>query len=475
MAKKKNSGYSGYSGSDYDSYSDSYGGGFDYGYDPSGNYSGSDYPGYPDYPNDFGRPSDTSNSGQSGNGGFDYVSLIISLIGGMVCFIIGNIVYTNLMFSGLWRPLVVGIFFLIVAVVLFLVAKLCALIGGYSRASGKDNLKALIMAVAIFSAGTLFELIYEQDLTISRAETPTNSFSSYVFLMDNTLSMERNDPAKESEKAIAEVMKNERGTKYCVYTFGDDAHLYHGIKDADQAAKQTYSFEFDSIYTDVLGSLNTVLDDIANGKIAAGSRPLVIVATDGQSYDDGLNYVLNKADNVNATICVIGFGEADESFVTRLADGSGGTFKMIDDASQLTSSLQGVVNDAKKEIVATTAGFQRDLLNTRIRAGLDWVLTIERLLFLILLGFMFLLLKSFQIRSGGASSRTLIPNIVVIAIGALGIEVGMNMLGLPAFFMRMLLCVCFTMIITCKGIPQSYPVLTNTDAEFQVDEYSRKY
>lgn len=475
MAKKKNSGYSGYSGSDYGSYGDSYGGGNDYSYDPSGNYSDNDYPGYPDYPNSSGGSSDTFSGGQNGNGGFDYVSLIISLIGGVVCFIIGNIAYTNLMFSGLWRPLVVGIFFLIVAVVLFLVAKLCALIGGYSRASGKDNLKALIMAVAIFAAGTLFELIYEQDLTISRAGTPANSFSSYVFLMDNTYSMRGNDPGKESERAIGEVMKNEREAKYCVYTFDEDAHLYHGIKDADQAKKQTYSFDFNGSYTNLLGSLDTALDDIAKGRIAAGSRPLIIVATDGQSYDDGLNYVLNKADNVNATICIIGFGEAEESFVTRLADGSGGTFKMIDDASQLTSSLQGVVDDAKKEIVATTAGFQRDILNTRIRAGLDWVLTIERLLFLILLGFMFLLLKSFQIRSGGTSPQTLIPNIVVIAIGALGIEVGMNMLGLPAFFMRMLLCVCFTMIITCKGIPQSYPVLTNTDAEFQIDEYSPKY
>ena len=474
MTKKKNSGYSGYSGSDYGSYGDSYGGGSDYSYDPSGNYSDNDYPGYSYSPNDSDGPSDTSNGGQNGNGGFDYVSLIISLIGGVVCFIIGNIIYTNLMFSGLWRPLVVGIFFLIVATVLFLVAKLCALIGGYSRASGKDNLKALIMAVAIFAAGTLFELIYEQELTISRTEQATpGNFSSYVFLMDTTASMGWNDPGSESKRAIAEVMKNEEGTKYCVYTFEEDAHLYHGMMDASQAADQVYSFTYGG-GTDIIKSLNTVFDDIAKGTIAAGNRPLIILATDGEDNGD-MNRVLSKADNVNATICVIGFGDADESFVRSLADGSGGAFKMINDASQLTGSLQGVVDDAKKEIVATTAGFQRDLLNTRIRAGLDWVLAIERLLFLILLGLMFLLLKSFQIRSGGTSSKTLIPNVVVIAIGALGIELGMNMLGLPAFFMRMLLCMCFTMIITCKGIPQSYPVLTNTDAEFQVDEYSPKY
>lgn len=474
MAKKKNSGYSGYSSSDYGSYGEPYGGGSDYSYDPSGDYSGSDYSGYPYSPNDSGGPSDTSNGGQNGNGGFDYVSLIISLIGGVVCFIIGNIAYTNLMFSGLWRPLVVGIFFLIVAAVLFLVAKLCALIGGYSKASGKDNLKALIMAVAIFAAGTLFELIYEQELTISRTEQAApGNFSSYVFLMDTTASMGGNDPGSESERAIAEVMKNEEGIKYCVYTFEEDAHLYHGMMDANQAADQIYSFTY-SGGTDIIKSLNTVFDDIAKGTIAAGNRPLIILATDGEDNGD-LNRVLSKADNVNATICVIGFGDADESFVKSLAEGSGGAFKMIDDASRLTSSLQGVVDDAKKEIVATTAGFQRDLLNTRIRAGLDWVLAIERLLFLILLGLMFLLLKSFQIRSGGTSSKTLIPNIVVIAIGALGIELGMNMLGLPAFFMRMLLCMCFTMIITCKGIPQSFPVLTNTDAEFQVDEYSPKY
>ena len=208
MTKKKNSGYSGYSGSDYGSYGDSYGGGSDYSYDPSGNYSDNDYPGYSYSPNDSDGPSDISNGGQNENGGFDYVSLIISLIGGVVCFIIGNIVSTNLMFSGLWRPLVVGIFFLIVATVLFLVAKLCALIGGYSRASGKDNLKALIMAVAIFAAGTLFELIYEQELTISRTEQATpGNFSSYVFLMDTTASMGWNDPGSESKRAIAEVMK----------------------------------------------------------------------------------------------------------------------------------------------------------------------------------------------------------------------------------------------------------------------------
>lgn len=475
MAKKKNSGYSGYSGSDYGSYGDSYGGGSDYSYDPSGYYSDNDYPGYSYSPNDSGGPSDTSNGGQTGNGGFDYVSLIISLIGGVVCFIIGNIAYTNLMFSGLWRPLVVGIFFLIVAAVLFLVAKLCALIGGYSKASGKDNLKALIMAVAIFAAGTLFELIYEQELTISRTEQATpGNFSSYVFLMDTTGSMDDNDPSNESERAIAEVMKNEQGMKYCVYTFNTNAHLYHGMVDAGQADNQIYSFDYIGT-TEIIKSLNTVLDDIAKGTIAAGNRPLIILATDGIDSNKNINLVLSNADKVNATICVIGFGAADASFVKQLAEGSGGAFKMIDDASRLTSSLQGVVDDAKKEIVATTAGFQRDLLNTRIRAGLDWVLAIERLLFLILLGLMFLLLKSFQIRSGGTSSKTLIPNIVVIAIGALGIELGMNMLGLPAFFMRMLLCVCFTMIITCKGIPRSYPVLTNTDAEFQVDEYSPKY
>lgn len=457
MGKKRN-------GSQYPGYS----GGNPYG---SAGYGSDSYAEDP-FQNDGSYPSGgLNNNSVDKKGEYDLASLLISVVAGVLCFFVGNSVYVRLMFGNMWRPLVIGLFFLIVTVFLLVAARLCAAVGGYSRASMKDNLKALAIVVVIFLSVILFEFVYERDLTIFKREenAPAAEVSSYVFLIDTTVSMQSNDPYHESEAAISEVMSNERNMDYCVYTFSDDAELYHGMKAASRVKRQSYSFEYDGLCTDILQSLDTVLDDIAVGKIAAGNRPLILIVTDGESNGNEMDLLLDKADRVNAILCAIGFGGAEETFVESLTARSSGVFRMIDNASNITSSFRDVVSDVKRqEILATTAGYQRDMLSTRERAGLDWVLAAERILFLAALGFMYLLLKSFQIRSGGSSLNTLVPNIVVIAIGAMSIEIGMNLLHFPAWLMRMIMCICFTLIIVCRGEKASVAPPNHSDSSVDI-------
>ena len=77
------------------------------------------------------------------------------------------------------------------------------------------------------------------------------------------------------------------------------------------------------------------------------------------------------------------------------------------------------------------------------------------ILFLLCLGAGFIWIKSLLLRTNDTDANVLVPNVACVLVGALCIEVGMNIFFLPENAMRLLMCIGFTILLT-KEVKRSF-------------------
>lgn len=117
---------------------------------------------------------------------------------------------------------------------------------------------------------TLLEFLYELSPEHKEIEA-----SSYVFILDESGSMNSNDPSGLRYKAISEIMREERNDlPYMVYTFSDNARIVRnmGPLETDYNEIPVTSDGGTSIFGTVIQVLNDYKDEVWNG----GPTPKII-------------------------------------------------------------------------------------------------------------------------------------------------------------------------------------------------------
>ncbi len=322
---------------------------------------------------------------------------ILTLVYGVIYYILGEIIVKSL-FNNLWNPLAVAIYVVLFAILLIPILLLIAR-GSGNMQGGLGGFFAMtgLLLVILFMSTLLLEFLYELGGKVS-TYTPT----SYIFVIDDSASMSYNDFENERVSAIPEIMEGE-SIPYAVYKFSDDATL---IRDMDMyQGADNLSFASDGIYTDVLNSLYTVSQGIKAGEIDGGQRPKILLLSDGDSYADGLEDVLKEFNDLGISVSTVGFGDANDTLMTDIAEGTGGVYIKCTD-----------LNALKDDIERSISSFStRTLLTPRRRVKWDALYMILRILFLTIIG----VIISFIKRNGAFDSPN--ANLLLIISASQGL------------------------------------------------------
>ncbi len=310
--------------------------------------------------------------------------LIVGLIAGLVAGILASILYSSFVDS--WsRPVLIGLLFLIFTLLVgFALFITMNSIGESDESFLFLSSNGLIIAgvvasmMILFGLGALLEVIYEADKSIA------NQPVSYVFLLDESGSMESNDAECERYNAVNNMVKLLPGeTDYAVYMFADDT-----ICVRDMAPVSHGDFVADTALADSIGAgtairdgLETVLADIRSGRLSSsGDSIRVILLTDGSATDMtafiGSRKVIKAYKSAHVSISAVGLGNVDQRLLNKLTEKTGGIYVPIQDATQLTQGF----------VAATAVDSDRDLLSQRHMTSMNWLYMLLRIIFLTILG-----------------------------------------------------------------------------------------
>ncbi len=298
---------------------------------------------------------------------------------------------------------------------------------------GKMAGLGFLMLLLFIGSTALFEFIYEQDINIAVGKDSDAANGRYVFLIDDSGSMQ-----KDAEAGV--VVNDINGTRFdvvedfiktlsdksefAVYLFANETTCITpmgSVKPSEYVMdKTTYGGG-----TYMLTALEEIVDEVGDPQ-----KPTIIVTlTDGEPHDaDYIDRVVAKCNENNMQIDAIGFGNPDSAFMTNLATRTGGTYSDAGDVNNLADTMANVVN------VVSSDG--SDLLGKHHVA--DILHIIMRIVFLILMALIFTIAKELFIGDRKYNKTLAIVTFVIGALAAVLFEV-MMLLPIPALLARLML------------------------------------
>lgn len=375
----------------------------------------------------------------------DYIKHILcSGLIGVIFWLIGEAVYDALT-RKIWQPLGIAVYFCIFAVIMIVGMYVLALFrGDYNKALDKDikpisdNLAPMALLLTIFFIFTgFFEFLYELGGK-KLIKEPT----SYVFLIDDSGSMSSNDPNCERASAIKKIMeKQEADFPYSVYSFTNESQLMKEMG----PYKPEDSYQFNSNGgTNIVGSLDTVLDEIIANK-SIDDMPRIMLVSDGSSSSVGSNKVIEKCNDSGISISSISFGNFfKNSLLNKLSTRTGGVYVNVENIDELDAKMQEAI----------TSNATRNLISERYLPRLNWLYAILRILFLLLMSMLWAVIKNIAYcgnmrkpnEENYSYDNVVMFTVVWAFISILIMEFATAHLELPEKLARLLLAILWTII-----------------------------
>lgn len=383
--------------------------------------------------------------------------LVVSLIAGFVGAVLDAVLYhwlVNTMSLRILIPLLFAVF----------AGILCAAVSVYMACFGKGEEAFLMLegrtmltvglicaVVVLFFSAMLLEWLYDSDFQGTQPST------SYIFVLDESGSMTINDPSYSRYSAVEDVMEHRSDNlPYAVYMFAEDCVQIRPMGNQTQGpVKRPENADYAiGNNTGIQNALETVLEELQSGRLEAGSAPHVILMTDGYASDMSTfsgGSVLRKLSREGARISTVGLGSVDDGLMQRIADKTGGTFVMVEDAADLAQGFENV----------TLANSQNDLLSTRTGVRSNVLYFFLRLLFLLILGAVMGCLKAMA--CGEDFLLILIVTLAGALVGTLLMEL-CQLLGMPEWMGQILFWILLS--VTPNRVP--LPVYRASHGSMQI-------
>ena len=282
----------------------------------------------------------------------------------------------------------------------------------------------------------------------------------YVFLIDDSGSMNHpswgNDQDDKRYDAVEQVVRGFNGyNKFAVYRFGTNLTV-----DVEMGAADASTYKFnragvkDGGETYLLTAIDKIIDRVDTSNIATN----IIVLTDGAPSDyRRYDRVVDKCNSKNVMVSCIGFGDADEAFLRQITDDTKGIHVINNDLSMLLHDVGQVVeyvtettrvpaeNNANTNInnntqpntntssntntqegtttkITTTTSNDTDLLGRRNPLHPSGLHMFMRIIFLIVLAFIWTVVKQLLSTDRNFSMSAAIITFVIAAVAALVVE-----------------------------------------------------
>lgn len=372
--------------------------------------------------------------------------LPISLLLGVVAWIICLVLYDALV--DIWaRPFVIATCFGVLALIVIAGVYITSLAFGTLEENilnGSDSnsipLFLVGIVVAVFALGALFQWIYGLSFDAERNE-PT----SYVFIIDDSGSMESNDPTGLRYKAIQEVLADvDSSFPYMVYGFADETTILREMAPASSGV-----FSAEGQYnggTYIKATLQKVIDDYRKGVWTGGDYPKIIFLTDGYASDLGLfssvNGVLKEYSRTGISISTVGLGDVDDRLLQKIATKTGGVFIDIADASLLSDAMKSAAKESTSD----------DLLTMRYSQNAELLYGFLRILFISLLGIAIGFGTSIAYGQMDSSSLILLSSAIKAVWGAMMLEILTSCFGLSDRVLWFVLWILISLTICTKQV-----------------------
>lgn len=309
----------------------------------------------------------------------------------------------------------------------------------YNRTFKKVSIKQWLGTLAAMLVLTIgFEWIYEMQF-----QGQVKQYDTYLFVIDNSGSMDGSDPEGLRFKAIENVLKEKADSfSYAVYLFSDSTELVRKLGDQTEGAD--YNRGENQGMTAIKRALQKVLEDLENGTLDLGKRKGHVIllsdgaATDIDSYGE-LAAVLDGFVQKGVSISTVGLLDADEQLMSFIAEQAGGVFVSVEDIADLEAAM---VQAGKNEIV------QRNLIDYREGEQKKVLYAGMRIGFLIILGGLIGLQKVVICERFLDTLSVIRSAAVGSVLAGLCMEIGMNQMGVEPFFVRGVFCgvICFTLL-----------------------------
>jgi len=376
----------------------------------------------------------------------DVSVLISSIVAGVIGCILSAIVY-NLIRGNMWSPLAVGISFAIFAIVFFVVMAIVSYSKGYleehtmrHKDGGKIFITAVVIVLLTLGLGLFFEWLYELEIKVDgvKASDPT----SYVFIIDNSGSMDASDPEKKRYAAISQIIsQKDADFPYAVYGFNNEVTTLRELAPISAGNNEMFSENVGG--TMIKLALETVYSDCETKlKDQLGSNPKVLLLSDGAASDIpflvSTNKILKNYKKADIPISTVGLGSADDRLMSRIAESTDGVYISVDDISVLESSMQHAITAGADEE-------QRTLYTYRSVARANFLYALMRIIFTALLGILISTAMVFITGKDKDMDRIFITSIITGALAGLLLEVGINALSIAPIIVRALYFVLVAM------------------------------
>lgn len=370
----------------------------------------------------------------------DVPILIASLVAGLIGCLVSGFLY-SVFKEILWSPLAVGLSFMIFAIIFIVIMLIVSLVSEnltYHVARHHDGGKITLALIAIIILslilGTFFEFIYEIDMFSEKDKNLEPS--SYVFIIDNSGSMEGNDSEGLRYDSIEEIIsKKDLSFPYAVYSFGSSVAVERALAPIS-AGNNEFQHEANG-GTAMKLALTTVYDEYQNGlKDQMGKAPKVLLLSDGYAGDigwfSGIDKLLKSYAKSNITISTVGLGNSDEALMQQIADATGGVYVSVEDVGMLDDLMQHAITQSSEDRYART------LYTLRNVPKLDFVYGLFRILFTSVLGILISCAMLFATGKGDDSETILISSVITGILGGFLLEIGINVFGISPGFIRFL-------------------------------------
>lgn len=399
-----------------------------YGYGNGGNPFGG--PGYGN-----GMNQNRMNYPQKTESHFGMVLFLASIIGAVLFSLIGEVIYRALI-ANVNSIVFMGVYFAVFGLVL----SICIFLG--TRISGLEfSVKGLAVSggciLLLFILGMLFEFFYE--LNFAKA-VPVKE--NYIFAIDNSGSMDQNDPEQKRIVALNQLLADKEETvRFAVYTFSEEIRCIREMGPISDGIGELAISPNGG--TPIVGVLQQIMEDMESGVLPYDSGSQVILLTDGYSTDNdffnfGLNNVLKKFNEKKVSVSTVGLGDVDENYLSNISGKTGGLSVTTDNVDELGTAMVSVLR---------TSNAGRNLLSARAQTNLNWLYAILRILFVAILGMIFIGIKVAMTDESTNVPVIMISSIIGSVLGAVLLEIGLALI-LTEFLARLILVILISLLIT---------------------------
>lgn len=328
---------------------------------------------------------------------------------------------TTLYFTGMY---------LFLGIVVYLVGRM-----GQSKADGRVNKKQWAAAFALI---VLFSALSAWFYNWIGTGWHRQEFPAYLFVIDNSGSMNETDPDGMRYEAIDKLLEHKE-PEFCygIYYFADTAKIARNMAPIREGNAKLEPENGGG--TAVIGVLDTILQDLESERLKLPDRCRMILLSDGYATDvdaasryDCIRRLEQFADK-GISISTVGMaGDVDTELLMLAADKTGGTYVSVQDVEQLEAGMR---------MAAQSDAEHRDLLGYRSEGDADWLLAGLRIVLIVGLGILIAVEKTVLCERFLNTNSVLLSSAAGSALGGICLELGMNTLGLHPGLMRVLLCV----------------------------------